>query len=245
MLHKIIQSLCQLFTKKTYKPVENNSTRYVTTKDGSNYEVSATHYYRYITPNSTPDWSFIRELEGYRTYGYVPDESNEKNNKVQSGVTICAGFDLGQHTSTYLEKNLKLPKDLVHKLSMYTELKGRAAVNALKAHPLQLSDSEADFIDRAVKQDKAQQIAHEYDVWRETATRFHDLPAAAKTVIMSVGFQYGSLKHRTPNFFSKVVKTDWEGAHKHLLNFGDAYKTRRRKEADYLQNLKVYGKWIK
>jgi type VI secretion system secreted protein VgrG len=38
------------------------------------------------------DFSFIGQLEGNKTEGYVPDPENSN-----SGVTIASGFDIGQH----------------------------------------------------------------------------------------------------------------------------------------------------
>ena len=66
---------------------------------------------------------------------------------------------------------------------------------------------------------------------------FFDLPAQAQTVIASVAFQYGNLQHRTPTFWHAVTAQDWRAAVQCLMDFKDAYRTRRMHEADLLVEL--------
>jgi len=54
-------------------------------------------------------------------------------------------------------------------------------------------------------------------------------------VITSVAFQYGNLATETPNFWRQVTSGDWDGAVGNLRNFGDAYGSRRNREADYFE----------
>lgn len=181
------------------------------------------------------DWSFIRSLEGFETKGYVPKETNERVNRVVSGVTIGSGFDLGQHRLEYL-KELNLSKNLIKKLKPYIGLKGKEAEEKLKHFPLVLTETEANAIDKAVKKDKALELIELYNKHTEGKIDFYSLDKAVQTVIMSVAFQYGNLPTRTPNFWKVVTSGDWERAVWHLENFGDSYRTRRRKEAKLLRN---------
>lgn len=69
--------------------------------------------------------------------------------------------------------------------------------------------------------------------------KFTDLPAAAQTVIASVAFQYGTnLDARAPKFWKAATTQDWKECIKILNNYGDAYPTRRKKEAALLGDLK-------
>lgn len=186
------------------------------------------------------DWNFIKKLEGYELKGYVPSEKRERNNRVVSGVTIASGFDLGQHSVDYLDK-LNLKEDLKEKLRPYFGLKGNKARRFLKQNPLVITEAEGNAINKAVKMDKAIEVAEAYN--RDAKNiNFYSLPKEIQTVIMSVGFQYGNLRKRTPNFWKVVTSGDWERAVWHLNNFGDVYKTRRRTEskklATYLEKQK-------
>ncbi len=63
---------------------------------------------------------------------------------------------------------------------------------------------------------------------------FDSLTCAQKTVIASVLYQYGS-PSRVPRFWSFITANNWNSAISELRNFGDAFATRRNKEADLLQ----------
>jgi GH24 family phage-related lysozyme (muramidase) len=184
-----------------------------------------------VQKNFNIDWSFIRSLEGFKLNGYVPKETAEKNNKVVSGVTIASGFDLGQHSTAEI-LFMNFPKPLKDKLIPYAGLKGKEAKKVLSEIPLRLTQEEAELVDIKVKEAKARKIAEAYN--KSSELDFYSLPSEAQTVIMSVAFQYGDLKSRTPNFWRIITKGDWDKAVHHLKNFGDVYKTRRRKEAAYL-----------
>lgn len=68
------------------------------------------------------------------------------------------------------------------------------------------------------------------------ATKFENLDARHQTVILSVAYQYGAnLASRAPKFWKAVTSQNWAEVVKVLRDFGDAYKTRRNREADYLE----------
>ena len=53
-------------------------------------------------PKTNIDWNFIQKQEGNKLQGYVPEDA-EGNPIGKSGVTIAAGFDLGQRNSSDLK----------------------------------------------------------------------------------------------------------------------------------------------
>lgn len=177
--------------------------------------------------NTNIDWNFISSLEGNELTGYVPDAKNSK-----SGVTIASGFDLGARN----EHDIKgLPKNLQKKLFPFLSLKGEQAEKI--AHNLVITQKESDIINNFAKRKVVNGLSSSY--YRYTGTHFADLPKNEATVIASVAFQYGDLINKTPNFWKQVTSGNWEDAKNNLLNFGDNYSTRRKKEHNYLVNNQI------
>ena len=177
------------------------------------------------------DFAFLSELEGgSSTSGYVPGAAVSK-----SGVTIATGFDLGQRSESDLQQ-LQLGASLMAKLKPYLGLKGAAAQAALKQTPLSISTTEAEAIDKAVKLAHVRQLKTKYNTAAGNEKKFDELPSQAQTVITSVSFQYGiHLGIKAPKFWKAATTQDWPEAAKVLRSFGDAYPTRRRKEAMLLE----------
>ena len=180
------------------------------------------------------NWRFISELEGGQALeGYVPEP--EASN---SGVTIATGVDLGQMTEDSIDA-LPVPATLQDKLMPYAELKKQIAVAFLARRPLTISEEEADALDRAVKGKTVASIRRRYDeatVGNPDLLPFDGLPDEAQTVICSVAFQYGpNLTRRTPRFWRACAEQRWRDTLIELRAFGDAYPTRRNKEADFLE----------
>jgi len=139
--------------------------------------------------------------------------------------------------STDQINGLNIPDSLKAKLVPYAGLKGQDAVNYLAQNPLTITQDEANALDQAVQTPLVNQLRSNYDA-ATSAGSFDGLPDQAQTVITSVATQYGpALSQATPNFWSKVTAKDWPGAVAVLRNFGDAYPTRRNKEADLLQTI--------
>jgi GH24 family phage-related lysozyme (muramidase) len=180
------------------------------------------------------DYTFLSELEGgSKTEGYVP-----ASNVSKSGVTIATGFDLGQRSESDLT-GLSLSAELTTKLKPYLGKKAKEAQAALTAAPLTISSEEAESIDKAVKKQHIESVKLKYSSAAENKKKFADLPAEAQTVIASVSFQYGtSLDVRAPKFWKAAKAQDWKECAKVLKNFGDAYPTRRKKEAALLEKIK-------
>lgn len=186
------------------------------------------------------DWSFIGDLEGFELKGYVPKEEDETSNRVKSGVTVASGFDLGQHTHAYLDAIHLTGTKLKEKLLPYMGVKGKQARQILKEKPLTLTKEEALLLNEKVKEDKAKLLVKQFE--KDSKLDFYSFCKEAQTVIMSVAFQYGNLKTRTPNFWKTVVVGDLEKMVWHLKNFGDKYKRRRLKEAKLLEKYLLLNK---
>ncbi|WP_141617618.1 pesticin C-terminus-like muramidase [Myxococcus sp. AB036A] len=183
------------------------------------------------------DWDFIAEQEGRAVQdGYVPDATGSK-----SGVTVGTGVDLGARDMNDLDR-LGLSDALKTKLEPYLGKKGQDAADFLEENPLNLTAEEVKELDRAVKGEALDNVVNEYNTEVErlnaadggSRPKFAELPREMQTVIASVGFQYGSLKTATPNFFAQVTEQRWDDAKANLEDFGDRYPSRRGREADLL-----------
>jgi len=172
---------------------------------------------------SNIDWDFILEQEGFRLKGYVPNPEGS-----DSGVTIASGFDLGARSVSDLKG---LSKEIIDLLTPYLGIKGAAADEV--ASNLVVSDDQAKTINEFAKK---KELGFLKKRWKtKTGQSFDDLPMREATVITSVAFQYGNLATETPNFWRQVTSGDWDGAVGNLRNFGDAYGSRRNREADYFE----------
>ena len=194
-----------------------------------------------VTANNIKDQidvDFISSLEGTSLVGYVPKEKGVPLGK--SGVTVATGFDLGQRNEQDL-RLLGLPPALISKLHPYLGKKKWDADNFLRANPLILTQKEVDAINKAVFVTKVRGIIRDVG-----ETRWQRMGRSLRTVLASVQFQYGSARVKTPNFFRKVLDMDVKSVVSHLRNFGDKYRTRRNREASYLEmSMNVVGESTK
>lgn len=181
------------------------------------------------------DYKFLSDLEGgCKTTGYVPAAALSK-----SGVTIATGFDLGQRSESDLTR-LGLPAVLTIKLKPYLGKKGQDAATLLKKTPLVITADQGKVIDKTVKSAHVQSLKAKYisSPYNTAKKAFFDLPAEAQTAICSVSFQYGAnLNLSAPKFWKAASAQDWPATVKVLKAFGDAYPTRRNKEAALLGKL--------
>ena len=171
------------------------------------------------------DWSLIERLEGNEVFGHQPTAN--------SGVTIGSGFDLKEKTESSL-KDMGFDPDLIDKLKPYLGLTGdeAAAVVNDKERNLVLSPEETSRLNKLSKKHYTEDIKNQYE--EGTGKKFWKLSPEQQTIVMSVGYQYGNLKTRTPNFWKGVINDDWTGVVNELNNFGDEHDTRREEEAKYL-----------
>ena len=168
------------------------------------------------------DLDFLEEQEGNKHKGYVPSQN--------SGVTIGMGFDLKDKTEDSLRR-IGIEEGTILKLKPFLGLSGDAA--KAKAGNLMITDPEE--LNRLNKASKAFYIADIANQCNKISdSKFTDLDPIQQTVLFSVGYQYGSLS-RTPKFLKAAAEGRWQDVHKELMNFGDDFKSRRQREARYLQ----------
>lgn len=179
------------------------------------------------------DWHFIEQLEGFTTIGYVPTDGSGKV-LGKSGVTIAAGVDLGQWSEADLRRH-RVPDGILDQVRPYFGVRGHDAVELLAHKPLSMSYEDARMLTGCIRGDILDDLVRRYDAASDRPFKF--LSQQAQTVIASVAFQYNDLARKTPNFWAQVTRRDWKAAHANLLNFGDAYRTRRWKEAALLKDI--------
>lgn len=182
------------------------------------------------------DWNFvIREEGGNRKDGYVPVDA-QKRPLPKSGVTIAAGFDLGNRTPDEL-RELGLSEDLVHRFTPYLRLKGAEADKVAKACRLDVSQQEADTINSLVFNRFYKRVADRYDAAARGGRKFESLPMEAQTAISDLAHQYGpAFMGKTPKYWSHVTNDRWDEAARELENFGDAHRDRRVDEAKLIRS---------
>jgi hypothetical protein len=130
----------------------------------------------------------------------------------------------------------RVPDAIIEQVRPYLGVRGDEAVEILRHRPLNMSREDASTLTECIRSDILDDLVRRYDAASDRPFRY--LPQQAQTIIASVAFQFGTdLKTATPRFWRQVVARDWKAAHANLLNFGCAYRTRRRKEAAYLADL--------
>lgn len=173
---------------------------------------------------SNIDWEFIHKLEGKGlTKGYHPTNN--------SGVTIASGFDLKEKDADFC-RSIGIPETIVSELLPYFGLSGDQAKHF--ADKLELTEDVIEIIDRCSRSYYAENLISQYNSY-DPIQEFDNLDQGQATVIISVGFQYGSFS-RTPSFIKYATDGNWDAVYKELQEFGDDFPTRRKKEAEYLKN---------
>jgi hypothetical protein len=128
------------------------------------------------------------------------------------------------------------PDAIIEQVRPYLGVRGNDAVEILRHRPLNMSREDASTLTECIRSDILDDLVRRYDAASDRPFRYLD--QQAQTVIASIAFQFGTdLAKATPRFWRQVTTRDWKAAHANLLNFGCAYRTRRRKEAAYLADL--------
>lgn len=164
---------------------------------------------------------FLIQVEGNEYKPYVPPVG-------QSGVTVGIGVDIGHmNFAGILESN-----NLLEKISPYYGKYRAEAEQFLAENPLKLTKEEVDYLSTLAIETHLNELKNWYDA--KSIVPFDMLTDNQKTVMLSVKYQYGNLPRRTPKFWGFCVNRDWHSAYAELMNFGDKYPTRRRREAKLL-----------
>lgn len=137
------------------------------------------------------------------------DLGGEAKNK--SGATVGVGVDLGQASAAGFFRNLDrsnkkadgLPeaelKALKDKIEPYFNKQGGEACKYLQDHPLNLTEKEINFLNKAAHEDALDTAKSRYASWVKEnkevgAKKFTELTREQQTALLSNGYQYGSPK---------------------------------------------------
>ncbi|RNA41047.1 pesticin domain [Brachionus plicatilis] len=185
--------------------------------------ISASYGQRILTP-------FLAQVEGFKTAAYCLDPVKYP----LAGVTIGIGVDFGSRTATSL-RHMGVSESIISKVSSYFGKKGYAACSAVAAYKAVLTQTEALILSDIIIAEETKTVASRYNSEKAFSSKsFEALTCAQRTVISSVLYQYGS-PTRVPKFWTAVKANNWSSLVNELRNFGDAYASRRFKEADLLQ----------
>lgn len=161
------------------------------------------------TKGTKIDWEHVAKEEGgHQVKGYIPWAECLKNNK--SGVTVGTGVDIGQvgkdeykrrinkfdSSKTGLEMSQKEKDDLYKKLDPYIGLKQKAACDYLKAHPLELTEKEADFLTMEAKNHHINKTMNDYasvNKKNDKAKTFENLSKEEQSTLLSLEYNRGNL----------------------------------------------------
>lgn len=199
---------------------------------------------------------FLTTVEGKSTrIGYIPcnlkgkkgtanyrggENPEEYDAMGSSGVTIGVGVDLGQQSMDGLRR-MGVSAELRHKLEPYVGRKKDAAIAALHASPLKITQEEADALTLC------EQAAYMQDVvlpeWRRNSILdFEFLPWQVQAVFFSLLYQCGAAgaKRRGPVTLAALYRGDWERASRALRDrngWNGEYVSRRKAEGDLLAGI--------
>lgn len=188
----------------------------------------------------------LARFEGVMREGYVPCQRKNffgRGNAADfgsplgaSGVTIGAGLDLGQQDDASLER-MGLAGELRTLFRPYIGKKRVAAMRALAAAPLSISEEQCAALNRAVHADYIRRAAALYD--RHAEQPFAAIPPQAQAVLTSLFYQLGSPfpsggHPGYPTVFAHLCRADWQAAVHELRTGFRRYASRRRREGDIL-----------
>lgn len=143
--------------------------------------------------NMDAERNSLRDLERAEAVATFAGRSN-------SGPTISTGFDLGARNENDLRK-LGIHGELLNRFKPYLGLQGMDALAFVKKAPMNISMKECHQIDAALKSHFSAEVMKRYNsAIGSGKKRFDDLPSQAQTVIMSVSYQYGDPRIKTPCF---------------------------------------------
>lgn len=170
------------------------------------------------------DLDFLHISEGYRSEAYWP--------KGSSGISIGYGVDIGHQSEAGLIQ-WGVPQSIIDKIKDYFGITGEAADNVLKGlkdKTLGLSDSEIKQLSDIVKKQTTKEIINKYNA-ETKGVPFDKIPYNTRTAIIDLYYQY-HVKTGAPKSWAFIINNDWNGFYHELINFGDGYAPRRKREAD-------------
>ena len=96
-----------------------------------------------------------------------------------------------------------------------------------------MTDAEVSELDQFVKDKELVTLRSRWN--RDSDTEWDDLPENQATAVASVFYQYGPQMFGH-NYWDQTTSGDWTAARNNLRNYGDNYRSRRRREARYLES---------
>lgn len=193
---------------------------------------------------------FLTKWEKRQTVAYIPcrKQNFTGHNTVaicgevigQSGVTVGTGLDLGQQSEADLCR-MGFDDTIISRFRPYLGKKRQAAVAALAAMPLTLSEAQCDVVDAAVHDDYICRAAALYN--RNTEGKpFTELPQEAQAVIVSLFYQLGSpfpsKGHAGyPVLYGYLCRGSWQDAAHELQTGFRNYANRRAEEGRLLREV--------
>ena len=182
------------------------------------------------------DIPFLIQVEGNLGESYVPQDTTTCKVLGHSGVTFCNGIDVGQWSKDKLRR-IGVSRGVLSKIpDSFFGARGNAALAALRGSgTVVLSERECRELNTRVIDHIASQVASEFTAAAQRegtnkVTSFARLPRGIRTAIYSVYHQYGSTS-KIRRFWKHVTSGNYDHALSELINFGDNYPTRRKKEA--------------
>jgi GH24 family phage-related lysozyme (muramidase) len=172
---------------------------------------------------------FLQDVEGMRTKAYLDTKGNP---------TIGIGVNLAAQSLDGL-RDMSVPEEILQKISPLIGVKGERVKNILKYNPVELSEEEAMTLSKAVQQAN-------YDflnelVRQDTGATLEDLPIEGRTVLLSLGYNFGSnLKKNKPEIWNAAMSGKWDRVQSLLKGMNTDKKglrNRRLKEAALLNPL--------
>jgi len=172
---------------------------------------------------------FLQDVEAMKTKAYLDTEGNP---------TIGIGVNLAAQSLDGL-RDMSVPEEILQKISPLIGTKGSRASSTLKFNPVELSDDEAMTLSKAVQQAN-------YDflnelVRQDTGATLEDLPIEGRTVLLSLGYNFGSnLKRNKPEIWNAAMSGKWDRVQSLLKGMNTDKKglrNRRLKEAALLNPL--------
>lgn len=206
-------------------------------------------------PKSTIDFAWVKKVEGGSLKKpYVPvctAKSISNSNNIncfgkplgsiigKSGITVAAGFDMGQHSLYDLKNRYKFPDNLIAKMTPFLKpIKGEKSdpreILSKNKH-IEFTDSDIKLIDNTVKNLFLKELKAKYS--KETGKRFEDLPANIQTAIFSAVYNYGLNSVNSEKilklFWVAIKDGNWKAAAE-ILSKKKVNNSRRIKEAELL-----------
>lgn len=172
--------------------------------------------------------TFLEQQEGFKPKAYLDTRGNPT---IGMGVNLGA-FDVKSLRDTGVSENV------ISKVLPLLGTKGELAKQRIKDYPVSLDEDEALELSKAIKQASKDTLESQYKT--ETGASLEDLPVQARTVMLSLAYNFGDIKKKLPTFWDYATMGRWDEASNFLEK--QTWKqpeltARRQKEAALLKEI--------